>query len=415
MTGWLQRRRAARFEEALPQTVPKGWAATVGTSRAGSSVLPSRYAKVVPGAAVTTGSPLVDTGGGGPNDGGGDRWHTRRMTRRPPATLSQVAQLAGVSLTTASKAINGKDRVSALTRARVMAAARDLSFTPNLVARGLMTGRTSTVGFIIADSMTHRFAAPVMVGAEGALGEIDLSMITCDARGDQARGRELALMLAARKVDGVLVVGDNNAVTASVSRFLDIPVVYVYGISDDAADVVHMPDDENGSALAVDHLISIGRRRIAHLTGPRGSTAVVERVKGMRARLRQDGLRVVGPVQYGTWSQRWARRAIAAVLTDHPDIDAVLCGSDQIAAGVLVGLAESGRHVPDDIAVTGYDNWNVFALETEPNLTTVDMNLEALGAAAARELFAIIDGKSRRGGIHRHDCSLVIRASTCSS
>ena len=175
---------------------------------------------------------------------------------------------------------------------------------------------------------------------------IDLSMITCDARGDQARGRELALMLAARKVDGVLVVGDNNAVTASVSRFLDIPVVYVYGISDDAADVVHMPDDENGSALAVDHLISIGRRRIAHLTGPRGSTAVVERVKGMRARLRQDGLRVVGPVQYGTWSQRWARRAIAAVLTDHPDIDAVLCGSDQIASGVVMALKESGRQVP---------------------------------------------------------------------
>ena len=80
---------------------------------------------------------------------------------------AQSGRTAGrVSLTTASKAINGKDRVSEVTRARVMAAARDLSFTPNLVARGLITGRTSTVGFIIADSMTHRFAAPVMIGAE---------------------------------------------------------------------------------------------------------------------------------------------------------------------------------------------------------------------------------------------------------
>jgi LacI family transcriptional regulator len=337
------------------------------------------------------------------------------MTRRPPATLSQVAQRAGVSLTTASKAINGKDRVSEVTRERVMAAARDLSFTPNLVARGLITGRTSTVGFIIADSMTHRFAAPVMVGAEGALGAIDLSMITCDARGEQGRSRELARMLAARKVDGVLVVGDNNAVTASVTRFLDVPVVYLYGLSDDPRDVVHMPDDENGIALAVDHLISLGRRRIAHLTGPRGATAVVERVKGMRSRLQQDGLRVAGPVRYGTWSQRWARSAIASVLAEHPDIDAVLCGSDQIAAGVLVGLAEAGRRVPDDIAVTGYDNWSVFALETEPNLTTVDMNLEALGADAARELFAIIDGGSSQGGIRRHDCSLIVRGSTRAS
>jgi len=205
------------------------------------------------------------------------------MTRTPPATLSQVAQRAGVSLTTASKAINGKDRVSELTRARVVTAARELSFTPNLVARGLMTGSTSTVGFIIADSMTHRFAAPVMLGAETALGAIDLSMITCDARGDQARSRELAVVLGARKVVGVLVVGDNNAVTASVTEYLDVLVVYVYGLSDDQRDVVHMPDDENGITLALDHLVAIGRRRIAHLTGPRGATAVVERVKGMRA------------------------------------------------------------------------------------------------------------------------------------
>jgi LacI family transcriptional regulator len=334
------------------------------------------------------------------------------MTKRPPATLSQVAQRAGVSLTTASKAINGKDRVSEQTRARVMAAAKDLSFTPNLVARGLMTGRTSTVGFIIADSMTHRFAAPVMLGAEGALGAIDLSMITCDARGDQARSRELARMLAARKVDGVLVVGDNNSVTASVTRYLDVPVVYVYGVSDDSKDVVHMPDDENGIALAVDHLIATGRRRIAHLTGPRGATAVVQRVKGMRTRLQREGLRVVGPVRYGLWSQRWARAATLALLADHPNIDAVLCGSDQIASGVVMSLSESGRKIPQDVAVTGYDNWGVFALETEPQLTTVDMNLEALGEAAARELFSVIDGGAHHGGIRRHNCGLVVRGST---
>ncbi|HEY0871382.1 MAG TPA: LacI family DNA-binding transcriptional regulator [Acidothermaceae bacterium] len=334
------------------------------------------------------------------------------MTKPPPATLSQVAKRAGVSLTTASKAINGKNRVSEETRARVMAAAKDLAFTPNLVARGLITGRTSTVGFVIADSMTHRFAAPVMLGAEGALGASDLSMITCDARGDQERSRELALMLAARKVDGVLVVGDNNAVTASVTAHLDIPVVYVYGVSDDPADVVHMPDDEKGMALAVDQLVVTGRLRIAHLTGPRGATAVVERVKGMNGRLRRDKLRLVRPVQYGYWSQRWARSATVDLLAEHPDVDAVLCGSDQIASGVLVALKEAGRRVPDDVAVTGYDNWGVFALETEPQLTTVDMNLEALGAAAAQELFSIIDGGPRHGGIRRHECALIVRGST---
>jgi LacI family transcriptional regulator len=334
------------------------------------------------------------------------------MTRRRPATLIEVAERAGVSLTTASKAINGKNRVSEETRARVIAAARELSFTPNPIARGLITGRTSTVGFIIADSMSHRFAVPVMLGAEAALGEIDLSMITCDARGDQARSLELARMLAARKVDGMLVVGDNNAVTASVTGHVDVPVVYVYGESDDPHDVVHMPDDHAGIGLMVDHLVAAGRRRIVHLTGPRQGTAVVQRTSGVSARLASHQLRLAAPVVYGQWSQRWARAAILALLEKLPDIDAVLCGSDQIASGVLVALDELGRPVPADIAVTGYDNWRVFALETEPQLTTVDMNLEALGAAAAKDLFTIIDGAPPQGGIRRHACELVVRGSS---
>ena len=336
------------------------------------------------------------------------------MARRRPATLIEVAERAGVSLTTASKAINGKNRVSEATRARVLAAARELSFTPNPIARGLMTGRTSTVGVIIADSMSHRFAVPVMLGAEAALSEIDLSMITCDARGDPARGLELARMLAARKVDGMLVVGDNNVMSASVTRHVDVPVVYVYGESDDAGDVVHMPDDRQGIGLLVDHLVAAGRRRIAHLTGPRHATAVEHRVEGITAHMARHQLALAVPAVYGQWSQRWARAAAAAMLMRQPGIDAMLCGSDQIASGVLVALDELGRRAPDDIAVTGYDNWPVFALETEPQLTTVDMNLEALGAAAARELFTLIDGVPRRGGVRRHACRLVVRGSSVS-
>jgi len=80
-----------------------------------------------------------------------------------------------------------------------------------------------------------------------------------------------------------------------------------------------------------------------------------------------------------------------------------------------MALKESGRRVPDDVAVTGYDNWSVFALETEPQLTTVDMNLEALGSAAAQELFAIIDGGVHRGGIRRHGCALLVRGSTATA
>jgi len=334
------------------------------------------------------------------------------VTKRRPATLIEVAERAGVSLTTASKAINGKNRVSEETRARVIAAARELSFTPSPIARGLTGGRTSTVGLIVADSMTHRFAVPIMLGAEAALGEIDLSMITCDAHGDPARSLELARMLAARKVDGLLVVGDNNAVTASVTAQADVPVVYVYGESDDPGDVVHMPDDVAGIGLAVDHLVDLGRRRIVHLTGPAATTAATHRVQGLTDRLSHHRLELAAPVAYGEWSQRWARAAATRLLRQVPGVDAMLCGSDQLASGVLVALDEMDRQVPGDVAVTGYDNWRVFALETEPQLTTVDMNLEAVGAAAARDLFIMIGGTRLPGGVRRHPCGLVIRGST---
>jgi LacI family transcriptional regulator len=127
---------------------------------------------------------------------------------------------------------------------------------------------------------------------------------------------------------------------------VDVPVVYVYGESDQAGDVVHMPDDAGGIGLAVDHLVTAGRRRIVHLTGPGHTTAVARRVGGLSARLRRHGLELAAPVGYGEWSQRWARAAATHLLREVPDVDAVLCGSGQIASGVLVAWT-SGSTVPD--------------------------------------------------------------------
>lgn len=334
------------------------------------------------------------------------------MNVRRPATLTEVALLAGVSLTTASKAINGQRRIAAATRARVMEAARELRFTPNPHARSLHTGRTSIVGTLILDSSAQRFAMPVMLGAESALTEIDLSMIVCDARGRLDRAHAMLDMLRKRTVDGLVVVGDNNAVWPSFTAELDVPVVYVYGESTSSEDVVFLPDDRAGAGLALDHVVGIGRRHVAHLTGPRASRAVAQRVAGVRARLRAHGLRLAAPVGYGRWSQRWARHALEELLAEHPTIDAVVCGSDQIADGVVDAAAALGIRVPDDLAVTGFDNWSTFAEETDPPLTTVDMNLEDLGAAAARVLFAAIDGQHVDPGIRRLDCTLVVRRST---
>ncbi len=100
------------------------------------------------------------------------------------------------------------------------------------------------------------------------------------------------------------------------------------------------------------------------------------------------------------------------ILSEFPDIDAIACGSDQIAAAVLETAAALGRKVPDDVGITGYDNWAVFAQETDPALTTVDMDLEHLGAAAVSDLFAMIGGARVGGGTRHHEGTLVVRGST---
>jgi len=329
-----------------------------------------------------------------------------------PATLSEVAQLAGVSLATASRAVNGRARISEATRRRVLRAARQLSYAPNLAAKSLASGRGSIVGVLLPDEMVHRIAMPVVIGAQAELEQRDFSAIIADATGDAARLGELGVMLRQRGVDGLLVIGNRQASTPSVSRVTELPCVYVHGATTDHRDIVHVSNDFAGACAVVDHLAALGRRRIAHVTGPEHAQAVNERVRGVMHGLREHGLDLHGPVRYGSWSQRWAHEAARELLEQAPDVDAIVCGSDQIAAAVLESVAATGRKVPGDVAVTGWDNWTVFAQETDPGLTTMDMELEQIGAAAVRDLFAIIEGARPGGGVRLHEPTLVVRGST---
>ncbi|MEH0528622.1 substrate-binding protein-like domain-containing protein [Streptomyces sp. 1222.2] len=130
-----------------------------------------------------------------------------------------------------------------------------------------------------------------------------------------------------------------------------------------------------------------------------------------QAALADAGLGLVGEPRFGAWSEGWGRAATAMLLDRHPELDAVLCGSDQIARGVMEVLRERSHRVPDDIAVMGFDNRQIMTAGSRPPPTSVDMNLEQVGRAAAHALFAAIAGTSRTG-IDTLPCKVVIRGST---
>jgi LacI family transcriptional regulator len=186
----------------------------------------------------------------------------------------------------------------------------------------------------------------------------------------------------------------------------------VFSWVDDPDALCLLPDDRGGAALAVRHLAALGRRRIAHITGPERFEAVRLRQAGYRVALAELGLaQRAGDYRPGHWSEAWGREAARDLFSDRRDApDALFCGNDQIARGAVDALRELGRVVPADVAVVGFDNWEVMAGAARPPLTSVDMNLDALGREAGTCLLEMIAGRNL-AGVRRLPCSLVVRDS----
>jgi LacI family transcriptional regulator len=250
------------------------------------------------------------------------------------------------------------------------------------------------------------------MGAEDAAGTGEMSVLLCDARGDALREKHHVQALLGRRVDGLIVVGARPDPRPSLGRDLPVPVVYAYAPSDDPADASVVIDNVDAGRLAAEHLLACGRTRIAVVSGDPSYGAAQDRVTGARAALQAAGSDLLGGTAlFGAWTEEWGRSGARIVLSRFPEVDAVLCGSDQIARGVLEVLRERGLDVPRDVAVMGHDNWKVLADDARPPLTSVDMNLETVGRLAAERLFAAIDG-SPTSGVESVSCRLVPRGST---
>ena len=326
-------------------------------------------------------------------------------------TIREVAALAGVSIGTASKALNGQGKLRTETRERVAQAARELGFAPNVLARGLLAGRTYSVGLITTDSF-GRFSIPVMLGAEDALGAGQMSVFMCDTRDDPVRERLYLDMLLSRRVDGLIVTGRRIEPRPSIGRSLGVPVVYAMTQSLDTDEPAILPDDHGGGETAARHLMEGGRTRLGHITGPERFLAARRRAGGFCATAATAGVRFSpSDVLYGEWSERWGREGARILLASNPGVQAIFCGSDQIGRGVSDTLRQLGYRVPDDIALVGFDNWDPMVAGAEPPLSSIDMCLVDVGRTAAEHLLSAIGGHPTFGS-HIVPCRLVVRGSS---
>lgn len=332
---------------------------------------------------------------------------------RSTPTIRDVARLADVSIGTVSKALNSEGRLSSQTREKVFQIARQIGYRPNELAKSLHRAKSRTIGIISNDSF-GRFTFPIVEALEERLAAEGIAVFMCNATDDPARERQHLDQLLGKRIDGLVVTArraDKRAAVGPIAHGL--PVIYVFSHADDPDALSLIPDDEGGAKLAVEHLAKLGRRRIAHVTGPEHFEAVRLRKRGYRSALAEAGLpEKEAFYRSGVWSEAWGRRAVAELFEGPGEKpDAIFCGNDQIARGAVDTLRAQAIDVPRDVAVVGFDNWDVMVLAACPPLTSIDMNLRALGREAGDSLLDMIAGK-RVSGINRRPCSLVVREST---
>ncbi|HEY4996079.1 MAG TPA: LacI family DNA-binding transcriptional regulator [Aestuariivirga sp.] len=330
-------------------------------------------------------------------------------TRTKAPTIRDVARVAKVSIGTASKALNANGRLSTETREKVKRVAAEIGYRPNDLAQSLHRSKSMTVGVITNDSF-GRFSFPIFEALEERLAAEGIAVFMCNATDDPERERQHLDQLLGKRIDGLVVTARRTDNRAPIGRFAHgLPVIYVFTHADEDDAHSLLPDDEGGAYLATAHLASLGRKHIVHVTGPERFEAVRLRLKGYRRALKDNGLDE--QVHHGPWSEVWGREAAAKLFSNRTQKpDALFCGNDQIARGAAEGLRDLGIQVPRDVAIVGFDNWEVITQAARPPLTSIDMNLKVLGTEAGERLIAMIGGQKIRGAM-RMPCSLVIRQS----
>ena len=325
-------------------------------------------------------------------------------SRRP--TLKDVARAAGVSLASASYAINGSGSVGEATRAHILQVAAGLGYRPNTSAKAMKTGRTGVLGLVVPD-LTNPFFPGLAQAVLQAARRQGYSVLIADTGGAPDEERAAIRFLTDHGVDGLLwfPIDDSSPRGRRASPELDrIPVVVLDRNLPDH-DVV-LADYALGGRLAADHLIAAGHVDIGVISGPTAASSARDRAEGA-VRTIQRSARLAWHVE-NAFSLDLDPAVTAAL--DRRSVTAVIAGSDMIAIGAMRHLQTLGLSVPDDVSIVGFDDIPWAALNTPP-LTTNDMPIEAMiGSAIETLVQRIFEGPGVRSQTV-FDVSLVERSS----
>jgi LacI family transcriptional regulator len=334
---------------------------------------------------------------------------------QPAVTLKDVARRASVHPATASRALNPETRllVSEETAGRVLAAAAELGYRPNAVARSLRTRRSHTIGVLIPD-LNNPLFPPIVRGLADRLETYGYVALIGNTDGDDARERRVFEQMRARHVDGYVLATAHlrNPLLDDAAR-AGVPVVLMNRIAADSNFPSVTVDNERGVELAIRHLVALGHREIAYLAGPQDVSTGLARYRGFQAAMTGAGLDVAsGRVAFArAFSIEEGYRCARQLLALSDRCTAVAAGNDMLAVGCYLALDEAGLRCPADISVVGFNDMPFIDM-LRPPLTTISFSHQRVGAEAAELLMERLNGKTGPVKVIYLAPELMVRGST---
>lgn len=305
-------------------------------------------------------------------------------------TIIDVAKRAGVSKSLVSLVMRNSPNVSEARRTAVLKAAKELGYRPNALARGLVQGRTSTIGVLLSD-LHNPFFAEIVDGVEEETSISQHKTLLGSGNRDPRRETRTLEAMLERQMDGVILVSPSISTSEISATSENIPVVLVgRRVRNRTLDCV-VNDDFAGAVLAVEHLAELGHRRIAHISGGRGAGAR-SRLRGYRHAMQRLDLERHTQVAPGTYTDQGGYSGAKWLLSTEPLPTAIFASNDFAALGALSAVSEEGLSVPDDISLAGYDNTYLATL-SNISLSSVNQPRREMGALATRLLLERIDLK----------------------
>lgn len=334
---------------------------------------------------------------------------TGRRRRFGGPSLAQVAQRAGVSAQTVSRVSMGMNNVRPATRDRVLKAMAELGYTPNAAARALRSGSFATIG-VIAHRLERTGESGTVEAITKAARDFGYGIMLLDIESPSEEGITAAVSrLTSLSIDGLIIIHVETVVPENLALPPGLPVAIA-----DARFFGRHPsvgaDQVGGTRLAVRHLIDLGHATVHHVAGPADSAPAQQRLHTWREELTLADL-PVPEFQRGDWTAESGFRA-GAKLAANPEVTAIFCANDEMAAGVIHALHNAGRAVPQDVSVVGFDNI-LMAPHLYPPLTTVENDFATIGRELVRLVMRQVNGEhvSPKDDV-TVPTKLIIRAST---